>query len=184
MQRCPVQMGAAPVTLTTTPTDAADYVAMSGQQLYTRFCASCHGLEGHGDGPVAQSFASKVPDITLIARRHGGEFPGDWVERTIDGRQRIGAHGAYTMPVWGEDFSRTDIGRRAQGSDDHSQARRLSGGSAARHGAQTRRRPRLGKRGLMVDLVLPSRARRLSTASTCSPIATSWSCTRSRARMR
>jgi mono/diheme cytochrome c family protein len=98
------------VTLTTTPIDAADYVAMSGQQLYARFCASCHGLEGHGDGPVAQSFASKVPDLTLIVRRHGGEFPRDWVERTIDGRQRIGAHGAYTMPVWGEDFSRTDIG--------------------------------------------------------------------------
>jgi len=93
------------VTLGSVPVDGADYVAMSGQQLYTRFCASCHGLEGRGDGPVAQSFSSEVPDLTLIARRHGGEFQRDWVERTIDGRQKIASHGAYTMPVWGEDFS-------------------------------------------------------------------------------
>jgi len=94
-----------PITLGTLPASAADYLAMSGGQLYQRFCASCHGIEGHGDGPVAQSFASKIPDLTLIARRHGGAFQRDWVEMTIDGRQKIGAHGAYTMPVWGEDFS-------------------------------------------------------------------------------
>ena len=93
------------VTLDTASVNAADYAAMSGEQLYVRFCASCHGIEGRGDGPVAQSFASKIPDLTLIARRHGGEFQRDWVERTIDGRDKIAAHGAYTMPVWGEDFS-------------------------------------------------------------------------------
>jgi mono/diheme cytochrome c family protein len=93
------------VTVGTAPVHAADYLAMSGEQLYMRFCASCHGIEGHGDGPVAQSFATKIPDLTLIARRHGGEFQRDWVERSIDGRQKIASHGAYTMPVWGEDFS-------------------------------------------------------------------------------
>src|SRR5678816_1187293 len=83
-------------TLGSSRVNAADYAAaMSGQQLYQRFCASCHGTEGHGDGPVAQSFASKIPDLTLIALRHGGKFERDWVERTIDGRQKIGAHGAY-----------------------------------------------------------------------------------------
>ena len=92
-------------TLGTAPVNATDYLAMSGEQLYMRFCASCHGIEGRGDGPVAQSFSSEVPDLTLIARRHGGEFQRDWVERTIDGRHKIGAHGAYTMPVWGEDFA-------------------------------------------------------------------------------
>jgi len=93
------------VTVGTAQVHAADYLAMSGEQLYMRFCASCHGGEGHGDGPVAQSFAVKIPDLTLIARRHGGEFQRDWVEKTIDGRQKIASHGAYTMPVWGEDFS-------------------------------------------------------------------------------
>ena len=93
------------ITVGAAPVQAADYLAMSGEQLYMRFCASCHGSEAHGDGPVAQSFAVKIPDLTLIARRHGGEFQRDWVERAIDGRQKIASHGAYTMPVWGEDFS-------------------------------------------------------------------------------
>ena len=93
------------LTMGTAPVHAADNLAMSGEQLYARFCASCHGSEGHGDGPVAQSFARKIPDLTLIAHRHGGEFPRDWVETAIDGRQKIASHGAYTMPVWGEDLS-------------------------------------------------------------------------------
>jgi hypothetical protein len=30
--------------------------------------------------------------------------------RIIDGRHIIGAHGSRTMPVWGEDMSRIEIG--------------------------------------------------------------------------
>jgi len=98
------------MTLGAAAADAGDYVAMSGEQLYTRFCASCHGIEGLGDGPVAPSFSIEVPNLTLIAHRHGGEFQRDWVETIIDGRYSITAHGARTMPVWGEDFSRLEIG--------------------------------------------------------------------------
>jgi mono/diheme cytochrome c family protein len=89
---------------------AADYVAMSGKELYARFCASCHGTEGRGDGPVASAFKVEVPDLTLIARRAGGEYPRDRIARVIDGRHIIGAHGTRTMPVWGEDFSTLEIG--------------------------------------------------------------------------
>jgi mono/diheme cytochrome c family protein len=94
----------------TVTADAADYVAMSGKELYARFCASCHGAEGRGDGPVAASFKVEVPDLTLIARRAGGEYPRDRIARVIDGRHIIGAHGTRTMPVWGEDFSALEIG--------------------------------------------------------------------------
>lgn len=90
--------------------DAADYVAMSGKELYGRFCASCHGDTGRGDGPVASSFKVEVPDLTLIARRAQGSYPRDRIERIIDGRFIIGAHGSRTMPVWGEDFSRLELG--------------------------------------------------------------------------
>jgi mono/diheme cytochrome c family protein len=89
---------------------AADYLAMSGKELYVRFCAACHGAEGLGDGPVAPSFTIQVPDLTLVARRQGGTFQRDRVERIVDGRSQIGAHGTRTMPVWGEDFSRAEIG--------------------------------------------------------------------------
>lgn len=89
---------------------AADYVAMSGAELYSRFCASCHGVTGRGDGPVSSSFKVEVPDLTLIARRAQGTYPRDRIEKIIDGRYVIAAHGARTMPVWGEDFSRLEIG--------------------------------------------------------------------------
>jgi mono/diheme cytochrome c family protein len=101
---------AAAIALVAGPASAADYVAMPGKDLYLRFCASCHGDSGRGDGPVASSFSVEVPDLTLIARRYGGEFPRDRVARVIDGRYIIGAHGSRTMPVWGEDLSRTEIG--------------------------------------------------------------------------
>lgn len=90
--------------------NSADYVAMSGKDLYARFCASCHGVEAHGDGPVAKSFAAQMPDLTLIARRHGGEFPRERIAQIIDGRFTLDAHGSRMMPVWGEDLARLEIG--------------------------------------------------------------------------
>ncbi|WP_129645751.1 c-type cytochrome [Peristeroidobacter agariperforans] len=89
---------------------AADYVAMSGAELYSRFCASCHGVTGRGDGPASESLKIEVPDLTLIARRAQGTYPRDRIEKIIDGRYIVGAHGSRTMPVWGEDFSRLEIG--------------------------------------------------------------------------
>lgn len=89
---------------------SADYVAMSGKELYERFCASCHGESGRGDGRVAASLKTEVPDLTLIARRAKGSYPRDRIVRIIDGRHVIGAHGTRTMPVWGEDFSRLELG--------------------------------------------------------------------------
>lgn len=89
---------------------SADYVAMSGKDLYQRFCASCHGAEGRGDGPVAPSLKVEVPDLTLLARRAGNAYPRERVVRIIDGRHILGAHGSRTMPVWGEDLSRLEVG--------------------------------------------------------------------------
>lgn len=97
-------------TVCSTSAVAADYVAMSGEELYLRFCASCHGERGRGDGPVSKSLAVETPDLTLLARRHKGEFPRELAARIIDGRHIIGAHGSRTMPVWGEDFSRAELG--------------------------------------------------------------------------
>jgi mono/diheme cytochrome c family protein len=92
------------------PAFAGDYVMMSGEELYTRFCSACHGAQGRGDGPVAASFKVEVPDLTLIARRSGGRYPRDRIAQIIDGRYILGAHGSRTMPVWGEDLSRLEIG--------------------------------------------------------------------------
>ncbi len=76
----------------------------SGAQLYHRFCASCHGADAHGDGPVAESLHVMVPDLTLIARRHGGTFPAEQLRKIIDGRMVLPPHGQRDMPVWGFEF--------------------------------------------------------------------------------
>lgn len=76
----------------------------SGAALYRLNCASCHGAEGRGDGPVAKSMAVTVPDLTRIAGRHGGSFPKEEVARIIDGLSPLAAHGSRQMPVWGYEF--------------------------------------------------------------------------------
>lgn len=93
-----------------TQSQAADYVSMSGKDLYKRFCASCHGVDGAGDGPVSSMLTVEVPDLRLLAWRAGGTFPRDRVVRIIDGRHVIAAHGTRTMPVWGEDLSKLEPG--------------------------------------------------------------------------
>jgi len=80
------------------------YSQYSGAQLYTRFCASCHGDQGHGDGRVAGSFKTVIPDLTQLARRHGGTFPEEQVRKIIDGRATLPPHGSREMPVWGFEF--------------------------------------------------------------------------------
>jgi mono/diheme cytochrome c family protein len=75
-----------------------------GAELFKRFCASCHGDKGRGDGPVAPFFKVSPPDLTRIARRHGGQFPAEQVRKIIDGREVPAPHGAREMPVWGLEF--------------------------------------------------------------------------------
>jgi mono/diheme cytochrome c family protein len=89
---------------------AADDLSRSGKQLYERYCASCHGVTGQGDGPVSNSLRVEVPDLTRYAQRHGNFFDRALVERIIDGRHVLGAHGSRTMPVWGEDLSKAQLG--------------------------------------------------------------------------
>ena len=84
--------------------DAQDLSGYSGPQLYQRFCAACHGPQGHGDGPVASDMNVEVPDITRIAKRRGGSFPVETIRRVIDGRDVHPAHGTRSMPVWGYEF--------------------------------------------------------------------------------
>ena len=86
------------------PTTAFDAVTLddySGQELFERFCASCHGASATGNGPVAGALNVVVPNLTTIAARYG-EFPVTVVRDVIDGRGiDMRAHGTRTMPVWG-----------------------------------------------------------------------------------
>ena len=93
-----VLLAAAPVVQAT---DLAPFLDYNGDQLFQRFCASCHGKFGYGDGPVAPAIKVLIPDLTQLSKRSGGRFPADRVREIIDGRAVLPAHGTRPMPVWG-----------------------------------------------------------------------------------
>lgn len=80
-------------------------LAQQGAQHYARYCASCHGMEGRGDGPAAEALSTAPADLTKIAARRDGVFPSAEIRYHIDGRYEHAAHGTREMPVWGERFS-------------------------------------------------------------------------------
>jgi mono/diheme cytochrome c family protein len=84
--------------------------AVSGSYTYRTYCASCHGVDAKGDGPLADALRFRPPDLTLIAKRNGGEFPTEKIERIVDGRNPVKGHGGPDMPVWGDAFRNADTG--------------------------------------------------------------------------
>ena len=76
----------------------------SGQETFFRYCASCHGESGRGDGPVAAGIPITVPNLTQLQRRHGENFPEATLRKIIDGRNPVVYHGTRYMPVWGYEF--------------------------------------------------------------------------------
>jgi mono/diheme cytochrome c family protein len=76
-----------------------------GKQMFVRYCASCHGVDGKGNGAVAVQLKFKAADLTLIRKKNKGIYPLDDVMATIDGRRIVKGHGERDMPVWGEVFT-------------------------------------------------------------------------------
>lgn len=76
----------------------------AGEQEYMNYCASCHGADAKGDGPLADLMTVEVPDLTTIAAANDGEFPMLQTIQVIDGRSGVRGHG-YPMPVWGDRFN-------------------------------------------------------------------------------
>jgi len=76
----------------------------SGKEMFHAYCASCHGLDGRGNGPAASALKKQPTDLTLLAQQSGGKFPAMRVMSSIkDGTQAV--HGSKDMPVWGPIFS-------------------------------------------------------------------------------
>ena len=81
------------------PTSAA-----SGEEMYTNYCASCHGLSGRGDGPAAQALKTLPANLATLSARNGGQFPELKVMQSIKAGPAIPAHGSAEMPIWGPIF--------------------------------------------------------------------------------
>ena len=86
-----------------------------GQQAFNQYCASCHGTDAKGKGPVADTLKKEPADLTQISKKNGGDFDTGAVARMIDGQADVAGHGPREMPVWGVEFAES-VSKGNQGS--------------------------------------------------------------------
>lgn len=79
---------------------------VDGAGIFHANCATCHGAEGHGDGPAAKALKREVPDLTRLSQRNDGKFPAVHVRNTIlfGDDDLFPSHGSKGMPIWGPIF--------------------------------------------------------------------------------
>jgi mono/diheme cytochrome c family protein len=76
-----------------------------GKSEFQSSCASCHGTDAKGKGPVSDQLRISPPDLTMLAKSNNGVFPTSAVYETINGLKTVPAHGTREMPIWGERFN-------------------------------------------------------------------------------
>ena len=95
------------------PSQSADDVA-EGHKYFVRYCASCHGTDALGDGPVAKSLATPPANLRKLGDKYGMPLPAHKIAEFIDGRDTPRAHGSHEMPVWGEKLYEMGAGERGE----------------------------------------------------------------------
>ena len=81
------------------PVDKTD--STDAKQMFTSYCAPCHGTDGKGHGPVAASLKNQPTDLTEIQKNNNGKFPDAHVAAILQFGAEVPAHGTATMPIWG-----------------------------------------------------------------------------------
>src|SRR5262245_57556200 len=75
--------------------------SLVGKDSFEFYCASCHGRDGAGDGPLVGRLKTRPPDLRFLARKHDGSFDRERVVKFI----AEGDHGpeprATDMLAWG-----------------------------------------------------------------------------------
>jgi mono/diheme cytochrome c family protein len=83
--------------------------SMSGRDIFRYYCATCHGRDGRGNGPVASSLKTRPANLTKLAANNRGQFPLERVRAFVtQGRPDAPTHGSSDMPVWGPIFQSLD----------------------------------------------------------------------------
>ena len=72
----------------------------NGKQMYTNYCAPCHGSDGKGSGPVASSLKARPTDLTELSKNNR-KFPDTHIVAILQFGADVPSHGSATMPVWG-----------------------------------------------------------------------------------
>jgi mono/diheme cytochrome c family protein len=88
--------------------------AASGQEMYASYCAVCHGANATGNGPAQSALKIPATDLTTLAQKNGGKYPGLHVSSVLRGDAELAAHGSKDMPVWGPLFRNMSQGHDAE----------------------------------------------------------------------
>ena|SRR5579862_780526 len=86
----------------------------SGKEMFTSYCAVCHGKDGKGDGPAASALKAQPADLTMLTKNAGGKFPAMTVSSAIRGDSNVPAHGTKDMPIWGTLFREMSQGHEGE----------------------------------------------------------------------
>jgi len=98
---------AAPSIALAASAQAEKAAAAKGAIVYGRYCVSCHGVAGAGDGSLAGDLRVPVPDLRVLSSHNGGVFPYDRVVKIINNGEVLKGHGTQDMPAWGDAFKKT-----------------------------------------------------------------------------
>ncbi|WP_431193250.1 c-type cytochrome [Sulfitobacter pontiacus] len=87
--------------------------ASQGQTIFQFHCATCHGLEATGNGPMAGALLVQPTNLTQLTAKNDGDFPITRVIMRIDGRDPLVSHGS-SMPIFGTFFEGYDVALRTE----------------------------------------------------------------------
>jgi mono/diheme cytochrome c family protein len=107
-----IALGLLMLSVATSTAYADEKVSESAKADYLSYCASCHGVDGKGNGPLAPTLKIAPSDLTVISKKNKGNFPYTMIRKTIESRE-LGlarAHGPREMPVWGPIFAQEPEG--------------------------------------------------------------------------
>jgi mono/diheme cytochrome c family protein len=76
----------------------------SGKVMFQQYCATCHGTDAKGNGPLATLLKTPPANLTALSKRHAGKFPYEYVSSVLQFGPGPSAHGSSDMPAWGPIF--------------------------------------------------------------------------------
>ena len=85
--------------------------ADNGKEMFTAYCAVCHGTDGRGGGPAAPALKKAPADLTQLTIKNNGKYPDLRVVTVLNnGPAETLSHGSKDMPVWGQLFKSLGAG--------------------------------------------------------------------------
>lgn len=73
----------------------------SGKQMFTNYCAPCHGVDGRGQGPAAVALKAQPTDLAVLSKNNHGKYPDSHIATVLQFGSELPSHGSPEMPVWG-----------------------------------------------------------------------------------